>query len=44
MRMLYWMCRKTRRDKIKNFNIRENIGVTPIVANMVKIDLSKFDM
>ena len=30
MRMLSWMCGKTRNDRIKNANIRDMVGVTPI--------------
>lgn len=29
--MLRWRCGKTRHDKIKNNNIRQSVGVTPIV-------------
>jgi len=36
MKMLCWMCGKTRRDMITNDNIRERGGVTPIVENMVE--------
>ena len=30
IRMLFWMCGNTRRDKIRNENIRTKIGVAPI--------------
>ena len=30
MRMLRWMCGKTRKDKIKNANIHDLVGVVPI--------------
>ncbi|KAI8572619.1 hypothetical protein RHMOL_Rhmol01G0213400 [Rhododendron molle] len=30
MRMLRWMCGKTRRDKIRNETVREMVGVAPI--------------
>ncbi|KAI8538489.1 hypothetical protein RHMOL_Rhmol09G0107800 [Rhododendron molle] len=30
MRMLKWMCGKTRRDRIKNETVREMVGVAPI--------------
>lgn len=29
------MCDKTRRDKIRHDNIRERVGLTPIVEKMV---------
>jgi hypothetical protein len=30
MRMLRWMCGKTRRDRIRNETVREMVGVAPI--------------
>jgi hypothetical protein len=30
------MCGKTRRDKIRNDNIRESVGLAPIVKKMVE--------
>jgi len=33
--MLPWMCGKTKRDRILNGNIRERVGVAPIVEKMV---------
>ena len=30
MRMLRWVCGKTRKDRIKNTNFHDMIGVTPI--------------
>ena len=44
MRMLCWMCGKIRQDKIRNNNIRESVGVTPIVEKMWKIDLGGLSM
>ncbi|KAL5177917.1 hypothetical protein HKD37_08G023600 [Glycine soja] len=35
MRMLRWMCGKTRQDKIRNEAIRERVGIAPIVEKMV---------
>ncbi|KAL5157933.1 Obg-like ATPase 1 [Glycine soja] len=40
MRMLRWMCGKTRQDKIRNGAIRERVGVAPIVEKMVENRLS----
>lgn len=34
MRMLRWMCGKTRKDRIRNENIRERVGVAPIEDKM----------
>lgn len=42
MTMLHWMCGKTRHVKIKNDNIRENIGVTPIKEKIMKNRLQWF--
>ncbi|RZC13746.1 DExH-box ATP-dependent RNA helicase DExH10 [Glycine soja] len=36
MRMLRWVCGKTRQDKIRNEAIRERVGVAPIVEKMVE--------
>lgn len=36
MRMLRWMCSKSKRDKIRNDNIRESVGVAPTVEKMVE--------
>ncbi|KAL5178487.1 hypothetical protein HKD37_01G000006 [Glycine soja] len=42
MRMLRWMCGKTRQDKIRNGTIRERVGVAPIVEKMVENRLRWF--
>ncbi|KAH1225684.1 hypothetical protein GmHk_11G032522 [Glycine max] len=42
MRMLWWMCGKTRQDKIRNGDIRERVGVAPIVEKMVENRLRWF--
>ena len=34
MRMLRWMCGNTRRDKVRNEDIRTKIGVAPIEEKM----------
>ena len=30
MRMLRWMCGKTRKDKVRNEDIRRQVGIVPI--------------
>jgi len=42
MRMLRWMCGMTRRDRIRNDNIRERVAVAPIVGKMVETRLRWF--
>ncbi|CAI8596748.1 unnamed protein product [Vicia faba] len=43
MQMLCWMCGKTRHDKTGNDNIRESVGVVPVVEKMVENRLRWFD-
>ena len=38
MRLLRWMCGKTRRNKIRNERIRKMIDVAPIEDKMREID------
>jgi hypothetical protein len=42
IRMLCWMCGETRRDRITSDNIRERVGVAPVVENMVENRLGWF--
>lgn len=35
LKMLHWMCGSTIKDRIRNENIIESVGVTPIVEKMV---------
>jgi hypothetical protein len=42
MRMSRWMCVTTRCDRIRNENIREGVGVTPLIEKMVEIQLRWF--
>jgi hypothetical protein len=41
MRMLHWMCGKSRQERIMN-DIRERVGVAPIVENLVETQLRWF--
>lgn len=34
--MLYWMCSKTRRDRIRNDTLRESVMVIPILENRLR--------
>ena len=38
MRMLRWMCGITRRDRIRNEEIRGKVGIAPIKDKMREID------
>ena len=41
--MLHWMCGNTRRNKVRNEDIRTKIGVTPIEEKMRENCLRWFD-
>lgn len=41
--MLRWMYGKTRRGRIENDNIKERVGVAPIVDKMVETRLRWFE-
>ncbi|PNY04000.1 DNA repair protein rev1-like [Trifolium pratense] len=43
MRMLRWMCGKTRKDNIRNENIGERVGVAPIAEKMVETRLRWYE-
>ena len=43
MRMLRWICGNTRRDNVRNEDIRTKIGVTPIEKKMRENRLRWFD-
>lgn len=34
--MLSWICGNIRHDKMRNDNIKESIGITPIIEKMTK--------
>jgi hypothetical protein len=42
MRMLRWICGHTRRDRIRNDDIRDKLGVAPIQKNLVQHHLQWF--
>ena len=42
MRVLRWKCGKTRQDKIINENIKECVGVAPMLEKMVENRLRWF--
>jgi hypothetical protein len=42
MRMLQWICGHTRRDQVRNDNIRERLGVTPVEEKLVQRRLRWF--
>jgi hypothetical protein len=43
MRMLCWICGHTRKDRIKNDDIRDKLGVAPIQEKLVQHRLRWFD-
>jgi hypothetical protein len=43
MRMLRWICGHTRKDRIRNDDIRDKLGVTPIQVKLVQHRLRWFD-
>jgi len=42
MRMLRWMCSHTRRDRVRNEDIRDRVGVAPIEEKLVQHRLRWF--
>jgi hypothetical protein len=42
MRMLRWICGHTRRDRVRNEDIRDRVGVTPIEEKLVQHRLRWF--
>jgi hypothetical protein len=42
MRMLRWICGHTRKDRIRNDNIRDKLGVAPIQEKLVQHRLRWF--
>ncbi|KAM2196754.1 hypothetical protein ACFX1Q_000243 [Malus domestica] len=44
MRMLRWMCGHTRKDKIRNEDIRSKVGVTEIEGKRIENRLGGLDM
>jgi hypothetical protein len=42
MRMLRWICGNTRRDRVRNDDIRERLGVAPVEENLVQHRLKWF--
>lgn len=43
MRMLNWMSRHTRQDRMKNDCIRERVEVTPIIEKMTETRIRWFE-
>ena len=42
MRMLRWMCGHTRKDRVRNDDIRDSVGVAPIEEKLVQHRLRWF--
>jgi hypothetical protein len=42
MHMLRWICGHTRRDRIRNYDIRERLGVTPFEEKLIQHRLRWF--
>jgi hypothetical protein len=42
IRMLRWICGHTRRDRVRNDDIRERLGVTPVEEKLVQHRLRWF--
>ena len=43
MRMLRWICGHTRKDRVRNDDIRERLGVAPIEEKLVQHRLRWFE-
>jgi hypothetical protein len=43
MRMLRWICSHTRRDQVRNDDIRERLGVAPVEEKLVQYRLRWFE-
>ncbi|RCV31151.1 hypothetical protein SETIT_6G153900v2, partial [Setaria italica] len=42
MRMLHWICGHTRRDRVRNEDIRDRLGVAPIEEKLIQHRLRWF--
>jgi hypothetical protein len=43
MRMLRWICGQTRRDRVRNDDIRERLGVAPLEEKLMQHRLRWFE-
>jgi hypothetical protein len=43
MRMLQWICGNTRRDRVRNDDIHERLGVAPVEEKLVQYRLRWFE-